>query len=679
MPVEFTLKDEQNNYYSGKNGVFEKNLNFGEFDNVKIRLNDGSRIVGSNGKRYGEIDIITKGVYSPCKSRIKIGNFICPTWQLEGEKILHDNKNLFLYQKHAKMRIINTPVYYIPYLVTPSPLRKDRKSGFLSPTINFNFYDTKYWQSVSFPYYFNLAIDKELTFTPLINYGAGVDSNQRFSFDYNQILSGGFLSSRLKFDSNFANQNNNKWLKDASLITNYNQNISNNYRLTISSALQTSKNYIQITNPNDDLSYKNSLSTNIVLEGFNLNKIDDYLKIQTNFYQTNQKNEDNKTTPTVFPHITYYSGNEFYNGYNTENLLEGYNIFRDKNTSIHAQNQQKLSHRFNISKEIIAYKSKISLNSENYTQIFHTENKLLHSNKFHTGEYFRIFPIIGLKLESPFKLEKNLLDFTYNPSIQFVVSPGMSNSNKLSNEDSSNNNFTLSNISSLNRYSGSDKLDNSKRVNYGFTIQNQEIKFNLYQSYEFTNNSNFHYKNGDEKNLSDLIGSLDYNKVFNASYAFNYDSNKRFLKTQNITLTGPVGSEKNNIGNFNLKYLDQKSKTDNLITQDTETLNYEFTSKKFLSFSKINFKGLYNFKNEINSEYSIGYDYWDECFGIQMGFSRKSYEEDNLKPQDVLTIMFSFKNVGSYRSTNLAVSETDKQDINWRGVELNNELFADYE
>ena len=26
------------------------------------------------------------------------------------------------------MRVINTPVFYIPYIVTPSPLRKERKS-----------------------------------------------------------------------------------------------------------------------------------------------------------------------------------------------------------------------------------------------------------------------------------------------------------------------------------------------------------------------------------------------------------------------------------------------------------------------------------------------------------------------------------------------------------------------
>ena len=196
-------------------------MNFGEFDNPKIKLNDGSRIIGKKIKRDGDIDIITKGVYSPCNSRIKIGNFICPTWQLEGEKILHDNKNLFLYQKHSKMRVINTPVFYIPYLVTPSPLRKERKSGFLAPSISLNFFDTKTSQSTSFPYYFNISIDKELIFTPIINYGGGVDSSQRFIFDYNQIISGGNFKTDLTFDSNLEKENSNDWLSNASLITNF--------------------------------------------------------------------------------------------------------------------------------------------------------------------------------------------------------------------------------------------------------------------------------------------------------------------------------------------------------------------------------------------------------------------------------------------------------------------------
>ena len=71
----------------------------------------------------------------------------------------------------------------------------------------------------------------------------------------------------------------------------------------------------------------------------------------------------------------------------------------------------------------------------------------------------------------------------------------------------------------------------------------------------------------------------------------------------------------------------------------------------------------------------MNYSYFDECFGINVDFNRKSYTEDNLKPQDTLTIMFSFKNVGSYRSSNLAVSETDKQDIKWESSYVKNDLF----
>ena len=670
LPTTFTFKDQKNNYFMGENGFFERDLYYGEFENVKIRLNDGSRIIGSKFKRDGDIDIISKGVYTPCKSRIKISNFICPTWQLEGEKILHDNKNLFLYQKHSKMRVINTPVFYTPYIVTPSPLRKDRKSGFLSPSLSFNFFDTKTSQSTSFPYYFNISIDKELTFTPIINYGGGIDSSQRFLFDYNQIISGGNLSTYLTFDSNFEQENNNKWLSDASLITKYKKNLNKNYRITLDSALETSKNYIQITQPNDDLSYKNSLSTNIKLEGFNLRKLDDYLDIKLNFYQTNQENEDNKTTPTVFPNIKYYSGNKNIKNFNTNNTFEFYNIFRDKNTLIHSKNQQKLSHRFLSFNESINYNSKITLTSEIYNQYFETEDKLIQENEFHSGSYYRIFPIVGMKIETPFKPKNNKYNITVKPSFQTVLSPGMSNSNKISNEDSSNNNFTLENISLLNRYSGSDKMDNSKRMLYGLDIYNEILNFKLSQTYEFTNNSNFHYSQGNENRLSDLLGSLDYNKKNKANYNFRYDFNENFLKQQNINFQSPLL-----IGDLNLSYLDQKSKTNNIITQDTETFNYDFKSKKIFKFSKINFSGLYDLKKDINTEYKIGYSYFDECFGINLDFARKSYKEDNLKPQDILTIMFSFKNIGSYKSTNLAVSENDKQDIEWEGFSIDEDKF----
>ena len=42
-----------------------------------------------------------------------------------------------------------------------------------------------------------------------------------------------------------------------------------------------------------------------------------------------------------------------------------------------------------------------------------------------------------------------------------------------------------------------------KRINYGITVNNNIVSLDLFQSYEFTENSNFHYTQGNEENLSD--------------------------------------------------------------------------------------------------------------------------------------------------------------------------------
>ncbi len=670
LPTEFTLKDERNNYYYGSSGSFESNFEFGNINDVKVLLEDGSRIVGKKIKRDGNIDIISKGVYSPCKSKIKIANFLCPIWQIESEKMLHDYDTLFLYQKHSKIRISNFPVFYSPYLLTPSPLRKERKSGFLTPSINLNFFDTKISQSTSFPYYFNLNQDKELTFTPIINYGGGIDSSQRFNFDYNQILPGGNLNTNLTFDTTFENQNSDKWLKEGSLINTYNQNINEKFNLQFTSALETSKNYIQQTNPNDDLSYSSSLNTSLDLYGYNLDKIDDHLKINITNYQSNQKDEDNKTLPTILPYINFYSGETNTKRFNYSNNFEIYNIIRNTPTDIHAKSQRKISSLININKKMKMYLSKINFEANFYNQFYNTEN-INKDNKYISGNYFRTFPIISIGTETPFKIKNFKNNLTYTPKLKLIVTPGISNSYKISNEDSSINSYTIENNSNLNRYSGTDKLDNSKRLDLSFNIKNDILNGTLWTTYEFTNNSNYHYSQDNDKKLGDFLGDVSLTKeMYTASYNFRFDSHDNYMKNQNIDL-----SFKNKLGQYKLSYLDQKNATEENIVSDKETLNYEFVSRKIFKYSKISYIGLYDVKKSINTESGISYSYFDECFGVNIDFKRNSYSEETLKPQDIMTVMFSFKNLGSYKSTNIAVSETDKQDIEWESVSVNNDLF----
>jgi LPS-assembly protein len=670
LPTEFSLKDERNNYYYGSSGSFESNFEFGNINNVKVLLEDGSRIVGKQIKRDGDIDIISKAVYSPCKSKIKIANFLCPIWQIESEKMLHDYETLFLYQKHSKIRISNFPVFYTPYMLTPSPLRKDRKSGFLTPSINLNFFDTKISQSTSLPYYFNLSQDKELTFTPTINYGGGVDSSQRFNFDYNQILSGGNLNTNLTFDTTVENQNYDNWLKEASLINTYNQKINEKFNLKFTSALETSKNYIQKTNPNDDLSYSSSLDTSLDIYGYNLNRPDDQLRFNITNYQSNQKAEDNKTLPTILPYINFYSGESDINNLKYSNNFEFYNILRDSSTNIHSKRQRKISSLININKKTIFKASKINYETNIYNQFFNTEDKKI-EDSYVSGNYFRTFPIFSIGAETPFKIKNIKNNLMYTPKLKLVVTPGISNSNKISNEDSSINAYTIENNSNLNRYSGTDKLDNSKRLDLSFNIKNDLVNSTLWTTYEFTNNSNYHYSQDNDKKLSDFLGNVSLNNgIYTTSYNFRYDHHDNYMKNQNINF-----SYKDTIGQYKLSYLDQKHATESIIVSDKETLNYEFISNKLFKFSKISYLGLYDVKKSINTESAISYSYFDECFGVNIDFKRKSYTEEDLKPQDIMTVMFSFKNLGSYKSSNISNSETDKKDIEWESMSVDNDLF----
>ena len=207
-------------------------------------------------------------------------------------------------------------------------------------------------------------------------------------------------------------------------------------------------------------------------------------------------------------------------------------------------------------------------------------------------------------------------------------------------------------------------MDNSKRLTYGISAYTDNFNSSISQTYEFTKNSNFHKEQGNNDYLSDILGSISYYKDYEISYNFRYDFDDSYLKKQNLNF-----NTRSKYGDVKISYLDDNS-------AETETINYSFFSKKISRYSKFKINGLYDLKKEINKEYSLGYSFFDECFGINLDFNRKSYEEESLKPQDILTLMFSFKNIGSYRSTNLAVSEKDKQDIGWESYSINNDEFA---
>ena len=668
LPKEFSYKDEVNNYYLGSSGYFDENITDGLINDVKMLLNDGTRIVGTKAIKKDHIDIISKAVYTQCKSKVNIKDFKCPIWQLEGEKFLHDNKKLFLYQKHTKMKIFNIPVFYFPYLVTPSPLRKKRKSGFLTPKLSFLFIDAQTSQDAAFPYYFNIDIDKELTLTPIIRYGGGVDSSQRFVFDYNQILSGGSLTTDLSIDTNVENQNNETWFKDGSLVTNYNQNINENYNININSAFQTRRTYIRETDKESSKVNDASLATTIDLNRYGIFKYDDKLRINMSTYQVVKRGQDNSLTPTVLPFMEYTYRNFFNKDTKYENNIQTYNIYRDKNTEDHAKKQQKFSLNNNIDYKSYRYNSKINLRSEIHAQYFSTEDKLV-KNIIVSNENYRIFPMSGIFIETPVKHKKKNLLIT--PKISMIINDSKANTNEISNEDSSYMSTNSSSQNNLNRYSGTDRLDNSKRIYYGLELSTTMFTSKISQNYEIDLESDYNKENSNTENFSDAYfeNGLTY-KLTSLNHSLRYSPQLEKIRSQSLGATN-----KNVLGIFGISYLDEKKESNSMLIKGNEVLTFDYTSAKIKKYSEIKINTKQDLIDDQLDEYSIFYEYFDECFGANLEFSRKIYHDEGLKPEDTLTLLFSFKNLGAYQSTNLAVSEWDKQDIQFEETKVTNEKF----
>ena len=103
-----------------------------------------------------------------------------------------------------------------------------------------------------------------------------------------------------------------------------------------------SNELVRRTDKNNFLNRSNTLKTSLDLDGYNIREKNDRLNFNVSGYQVVKDNEDNKTTPTTLPYITYSLGERIYNKTSYKNNFTFYNIFRELATDDHSQKQQKI-------------------------------------------------------------------------------------------------------------------------------------------------------------------------------------------------------------------------------------------------------------------------------------------------------------------------------------------------
>ena len=133
--------------------------------------------------------VIKNATYTTCK-RLP-GPSWMPDWILRATSMSLDNEEDVGVAQGAVLSFKGVPILPIPYLTFP--LSDKRKSGFLPPTIGI---DSVNGAEFSQPYYWNVAPNRDATFTPTLMTNRGVDLGAEFRYleaNYSGAISGNYM------------------------------------------------------------------------------------------------------------------------------------------------------------------------------------------------------------------------------------------------------------------------------------------------------------------------------------------------------------------------------------------------------------------------------------------------------------------------------------------------------
>ena len=590
------IKDKLENYYYFDKFISDKGFSKASGTNAKIRLNDGSRIVGKSFIRTNSnINQINNATYTPCLQK----NYItenCPGWKLSANKVVHDVEKKNIYYEGATLSILNVPVLYSPFFSHPDPSVKKR-SGLLIPSVSS---DNNLGTTFSIPYFFNLSSNYDVTLTPSIQSKA----DDYYSINYRYLTK----NHQFNIDSSISNDESNTGTKNHIFVNGGVKILFGKFDYKI----QTSNN--------DTYLRKNYIDeATILTSGLNFTKEMDnsYLDFSSYVYK-HLNNSSNKKWEYLYPNISY-------DIYNYKDPIYGLNWKIDNSLlnykTINKDYEQQLSSE--ILSDDVHISKKTGLKFVNTIQ-----NRLIYfNNSVNNYSQLRVFPQLSSKISYPLSKSKNNRSEILEPIVMPILAPH--------NNYTNDHNISNSNIFSLNRETSLSQWESGPRINYGINwlVSNSDLVINT------SIGQSIKAKKDNSTEISNFFigNTLDFGNIGYIKTDITIDRQDLYLKDNNINSSLNFGEIK-----FGLDY-------------DYETLNKIKTSEQISIGAKINFykdtdlimsarKDLMNDKSIGNT---IGLNYENDCLAISLNYFTDFTVIDDIKNSHGFSINIVLKPFGT--------------------------------
>ena len=595
------LKDKLNNYYYFNEFITDKNFDTALGSDVKIRMNDGVRIVGKSfSRRNSKINQINDASYTPCLKQ----NYItknCPGWKLNAKKVIHDVESKTIYYENATLNILNVPILFTPFFSHPDP-SVSKRSGLLMPSITS---DNVLGTTLSLPIFYNYASNFDMTLTPTfqtkidnyyslnlrhmtknhsINVDTSITDNESKTGTKNHIFVNGSIKNPFgKFDYKIETSNNDTYLRKNQI----------NFLTVLTSGLHFTK---EMDNSHLDFS---------------------------SYAYKHLNNKSNQKWEYVYPTVNY-DLYEFKDPVIKQNwkISNTFLNYRDINKNYNQQiSSEFLSKNTHISK-------KIGLKYENTIQ-----NRFIYFNNNNFNQ-LRIFPQIATKISYPLSKNDNYKTQLLEPILMPILSPY--------NNYTSSQNITNSNIFSLNRETSLSQWESGPRINYGLNWLINYETFTISSTIGQSAKINKNRENTSDEISNYFIGNtIDLGDIGYIKTDITIDRKDLYLKDNNINTSINFGIYK-----FGFDY-------------DYETSNKIKTSEQLSVGTKINIIKdvdlIASIRKNLMSEKSIGnafgVHYENDCLAINFDYFRDFTAVDDIKNSRGFSFTITLKPFGSSKQS----------------------------
>ena len=617
-------------------------LREGLVKNFRALLTDRSRLAAADAVRTnGNRTVMRKAVYSPC-SLCEEDPSKAPLWQIKADRVIHDQEDQTITYRDASLEVFGLPVAYTPYFEHPDPTVK-RKSGFLAPTVGS---DGNLGLTAQVPYFWAISPDRDITFEPIFT----TEQSVVLAGQYRQLLKDGMLD--IAGSATIADRRDSEDDVDENVLRGHIDaegrfDINDTWRWGFDLNRSTDDTYLRLYN----FSGKRSLTSNAYVEGF---RGRNYMAVNNYLYQGLRQSDDQSTTPIIIPQLDY-------NFISEPGVAGGIYTLDVGVLALHREEGRESRRASAVAGWELPFTSPIgdvyrlraSLQADGYwVEDFDPNQQEVVRPGAAGDEHFtgRIFPQLSLLWRYPWVSNAGGWTQMVEPVVQAVAAPlYRMNPGEIPNEDSQDFEFDDTNLLSLNRFPGTDRVDPGPRVDYGLkwnvvTPAGMTSSAFVGQSYRLEEEENFKTGSGLEDQASDIVGRFDFrpSRYVDLQYRFRFDKDTFARRRSEVdALVGPPAL------NLRLNYLDLNLADAQGEFSQREELTLEVRSKLseywsvFLSHRR-------NLETDDSLSTEAGIGYQDECFLIDVIAQRNFFDDREIDPEDSIFLRIGLKHLGQF-------------------------------